>query len=290
MISSNLNNILRLYNDGKMPHAFLIETNNMPKCLFEINCLIKEILCKKNYIINCTECNLCRLIDKQNLPSVRYINSNGLIIKKEQILEVINYFKSVPQYSEASFYIINGADLLNSSSANTLLKFLEEPFENIYSFLITTNISNVISTISSRCEKIIVKYNENNELQNLELSPNDNKLFIEITECLIQDFNNKESILINTKKGFNNLFNNKADIIRVLKYINIILYNNYYYKVCNIYKDIIPFNNKLLESISKERLFKLIKIIDLTIEKCKYNLNMELLIDTMLIEIGDINE
>ena len=51
-------------------------------------------------------------------------------------------------------YIIKQCEKLNASSANCLLKTLEEPEKNIYAFLITSNIDLVMATIKSRCQVI----------------------------------------------------------------------------------------------------------------------------------------
>ena len=49
-------------------------------------------------------------------------------------------------------YIIDPAEKLNPASANTILKFLEEPPEGIVAILITENKYNVLETIVSRCQ------------------------------------------------------------------------------------------------------------------------------------------
>jgi DNA polymerase-3 subunit delta' len=56
--------------------------------------------------------------------------------------------------------------MLNGSSANSLLKFLEEPSEGIVGILITDNIRGIHPTIKSRC----TVFNFNYEFTNL-LSP-----------------------------------------------------------------------------------------------------------------------
>lgn len=49
-------------------------------------------------------------------------------------------------------YIINGADKLNKQSANSILKFIEEPDNNITALLVTDNLYSVMPTIRSRCQ------------------------------------------------------------------------------------------------------------------------------------------
>ena len=63
------------------------------------------------------------LIDSNNLPSLQIIEPVGKFIKKEQIVDLKNKFKYKPIYSKNNIYIIKNAEKLNTSSANTMLKF-----------------------------------------------------------------------------------------------------------------------------------------------------------------------
>ena len=49
------------------------------------------------------------------------------------------------------------ADKLNMSSANTILKFLEEPEDDIVAILVANNRYAVIETILSRCQVLSLK-------------------------------------------------------------------------------------------------------------------------------------
>ena len=150
------------YHDHKLSHAFLLETDNQEKCLNKILNFLKFINCESDYQENCTSCNLCHLIEKRQLPNLLIIRPDGSFIKKEQILELKNTFKTKPIFSKYNMYIIMNAECLNSSSANTMLKFLEEPEDNIIGFFITNNKENVIDTIKSRCQNMLDYYFESN--------------------------------------------------------------------------------------------------------------------------------
>ena len=87
-------------------------------------------------------------------------------------------FKFKNLYGKYLIYIIKQANLLNKASANTILKFLEEPHENIIAILITDNVYNCIDTIVSRCQILSLKnnntkikeelYQKYNDLDNIE--------------------------------------------------------------------------------------------------------------------------
>ena len=51
-------------------------------------------------------------------------------------------------------YIVSRADRMNSSSANTLLKFLEEPDGDVTAILLTDSYQSMLPTIRSRCQRI----------------------------------------------------------------------------------------------------------------------------------------
>ena len=80
------------------------------------------------------------------------IMSFDKLIKKEQILNIKSEMNENTINSGKLFYIIEYAENLNSSSANALLKFLEEPDDELIAILVTKNINKVISTIVSRCQ------------------------------------------------------------------------------------------------------------------------------------------
>ena len=61
-------------------------------------------------------------------------------IKKEQLLELQEEFMTKGLLTSKKIYIITDATKLNTSSANSILKFLEEPADNIIAILLADNI------------------------------------------------------------------------------------------------------------------------------------------------------
>ena len=155
VVAEKLAFILKQNEKNKLSHAFLVETNNIDKCLDDIKTIIKII--NKN-----DENDVEKLIDLGNLPSLVFIESDGSSIKKAQIEEMMNKFSTKPIYSKYNNYVIINAEKMNDSSSNALLKFLEEPEDNIIGFLIVNNKENVLPTIKSRCEIIHVDYDIEN--------------------------------------------------------------------------------------------------------------------------------
>lgn len=70
--------------------------------------------------------------------------------KIEDIRELKKFVKF--SFPETTAIVIKDIDMITTEAANAFLKNLEEPTKNIIYILIANNLSNVLSTIVSRCE------------------------------------------------------------------------------------------------------------------------------------------
>jgi len=158
--SGGMQELKKQYHENRLSHAFLIETNNQELCL-------KNLLDFLSYINKtgneAEDEKLNSLILNDSIPSLKIIRPDGQNIKKEQILELKHFFQTKPTFSRYNMYILLNSETLNSSSANTMLKFLEEPEDNILGFFITNNRENIIHTIKSRCQILIDYYEESSK-------------------------------------------------------------------------------------------------------------------------------
>ena len=102
------------------------------------------------------------MINDKCYPEIKIINPDGLWIKKEQLDEIQKEFSTKAVFGTKKIYIINEADKMNSSAANSILKFLEEPVPNIIAILVTNNIYQLLDTIISRCQVISLRKNKLN--------------------------------------------------------------------------------------------------------------------------------
>lgn len=145
-----MNNAIK---EDKISHAYMFELDEA----IDMDTFIKD-MCKALMIRNKKENEYLKsLIDSGNYPNIKIIKADGLLIKKEQILEIQNDFRKESFDNNLKIYVIEDASKLNKSSANTLLKFLEEPEDNIVAILLTNNKYSVIKTILSRCINISLK-------------------------------------------------------------------------------------------------------------------------------------
>ena len=231
-------------NKKHFAHAYLIETNGYGACFDFALTFAKLLLCPYEECINCMQ---CKMIDDNNFPELKIINPDGNGIKKEQLTELQEEFNKKSIVGNKKVYIINKAEKLNVNSANTILKFLEEPQEGIIAILITNNIYQLLDTIISRCQiislngqvdlenkntfnKIAQLLTDNNEDYNNFINDESNKEKLEALLKFIKYYeNNHKKILLYMNDYWFNYFNDKQEMS---KYILIMIY---------FYKDVLNY-------------------------------------------------
>ena len=284
-----LENLVKYYHENKISHAYLIETNNLEKCYLDLLEVIKQIFCQNEYNKECNKCNICNLVNQNYLPSLVVISPDGMNIKKEQIVELKKKFSTVPIYTKENIYVIKNAEKLNGASANTMLKFLEEPEQNILGFFITNNANNVISTIRSRCEVIKVLYDIHElDINNITNDINKDKFDVAI-EYLFKIEVEKKLGIMNNRDVVLNKFSEREDIKTVFKII-FIIYEE-------LLKKVMGLDNKFdfekineLSSLDKDKVLRRINLVTKFIDDIDSNVNVELLLDKFVIELGDYIE
>lgn len=284
-----LENLVKYYHENKISHAYLIETNNLEKCYLDLLEVIKQIFCQNEYNKECNKCNICNLVNQNYLPSLVVISPDGMNIKKEQIVELKKKFSIVPIYTKENIYVIKNAEKLNGASANTMLKFLEEPEQNILGFFITNNANNVISTIRSRCEVIKVLYDIHElDINNITNDINKDKFDVAIEYLFKIEVEKKLGIMYNRDVVLNK-FSEREDIKTVFKII-FIIYEE-------LLKKVMGLDNKFdfekineLSSLDKDKVLRRINLVTKFIDDIDSNVNVELLLDKFVIELGDYIE
>lgn len=276
MNTEHLWQIKESFHENKMSHAFLVETNSQEDCFLKLKEIIKEINCEESFQSNCSNCNLCHLIDLENIPSLLVIRPDGMMIRKDQILELKQKFSTKPVYSKYNIYIILESERLNSSSANTLLKFLEEPEEGILGFFLTNNKENVIDTIKSRCQ-IITDFYENKSISNDQL----NAIAIDyLKEVHIV----KNRALLYNKNNLLNGSMQKEDYQQLFQSIIDIYYDLY---LVSIGTKLLDTHYQSLEFLLKRKadyFLKQIKMIEKLEMQLGSNVNLNLLLDRFVLE------
>ncbi len=273
------------FREKKLAHAYLIETNNIDKLIIDLKKLITVINCPHEYQEDCHKCNLCNLITKNNLPNLITIEPDGQMIKKAQIEDLKTAFETKPIYSKYNIYLIKNAEKLNGSSANAMLKFLEEPNEGILGFFLTNNKDIIMPTIKSRCQTLVVNYQNDNLLASLNITESKYLEYQEIIKNYLSQlktanvFSNKEIVLTKLPE---------RNEVEVMFKIIFEIYHNHFLKNLNKPYDIEL--TKIYQTAEKNPIIiKKLNIIAKFLQNLRYNVNMELLLDKFIIEMRNID-
>ncbi len=283
-----IKNLVKYYHENKMAHAYLIETNDIEKCLSDLLVVIKQIFCQDEFKEDCNKCNICNLINQNYLPSLIIISPDGMNIKKDQIIELKKKFSTVPVYTKENIYVIKNAEKLNGASANTMLKFLEDPEPNILGFFITDNANNVISTIRSRCE--IIKFIYDSDELNINSIKNEynDKYLVAIDYIYGLEVEKSKGILYNRDVILCKF--KERDSIKLIFKIILIIYEELLKKVIGLENNFDFLKIDKLDLLTKDDVLKRINLIIQFIEDIDSNVNIELLLDKFVIELGDYCE
>ena len=277
IVNPKINNLVNSYHENKFSHAFLFVTNDIDRCRNDVLELIKVISCPSSYSDDCKTCNLCYQIDKGSLPNLIQIYPDGMNIKKEQILNIEEHFSAKPIYLKNNIYIINNADKLNKAAANTMLKVLEEPEDNILGFFITNNKEQMLDTIKSRCQIVLVNYVAGELLTSDENFSNIKELSqIYLKSLLIEK---KDGIILN-KMVFTESVLDRNELHNCLKFWMILFTDAIKQKDLNEFD--------FLYNISIYKLININKIVFNTLKNVTTNVNMELLMDEFVLEVEKI--
>lgn len=280
---------------NKCSHAYLFETNGYIKKEEFALAFAKYVLCPNKYSNNqkCVNCTQCDNIDKNIFSEIKIISpdKDSLWIKKEQLVELQNEFKTKSLLANKKIYIITDATKLNTSSANSILKFLEEPADNIIAILLADNIHQLLDTIVSRCQivSLVNKKTKENLLESLISVKLDN--LEEIKENTINYINelekNKKEMILFNKKYFHNYIKEKNELIASFE-IMILYYKEAINLKLNLDNEIIDNVNNILLNNTIEELNKKIKIITDLKKNIYVNANTNLLLDKLVIELGGV--
>ena len=267
-------------NSGRINHAYLIETNNNEDELVDtyLNEFYKQLLiCGLNESneVGISKEKLINLLENKSYPDLLEIKPENNVIKKEQLLEMMEKFSNKSIYGTYQIYVIHHAEMLNLSSANTILKFLEEPENNIIAVLLSTHRYKVLPTILSRCTVMTLKQEKSNMID-----VNDNQILIKLLNNLLID---TEPLIILFNDYYESLFQTKELSLDTLKKISKIL--QYYIQT----NDLSSLSIKSSDiNLNKFQLLEIVSIIDEFSVKLQYNVNIKLWLDSLLIKLTEV--
>lgn len=270
IIKSNfIHYIDQIVKNKKISHSYLIEILNYDEDMKYVFDFIKMILCNLSYDeLSSSNNPIITQIDHGNYPDIDIIEPDGSTIRKSQMIDLKKEYSNKSLLNNYRFYIIKNAEKLNSASANTMLKFLEEPEENIIAILLTNNRYAVLDTILSRCQILCLKdesllNKENNNI--LEFIPyllDPNQFFLNYNH-LINDVIVDKNV---AKEHF-------LEVEKMLSYYIDSQYSNN----SNIEKDL----SNLLGNVSIHKIVQILSILEEEIPKLDFNVNYKLWLDCL---------
>ncbi|MCF6767673.1 hypothetical protein L3V86_04760 [Thiotrichales bacterium 19S11-10] len=148
------------YQKERLAHALLFQGDlDIGVECFVLD-LAKRFTCQTNDALSyCNQCQHCELwLNNDIHPNVFELAKPGESISVEMVRQIKErIYLTGHQFKEDDhcprIVIINQVERLNESQSNALLKLLEEPPENVYFFMTTQSIDQLLPTIQSRCQK-----------------------------------------------------------------------------------------------------------------------------------------
>ena len=141
----------------RLPHALLLSGHaGTGKSLFA-EALAAYLLCVEPFEGKaCGECKGCHLRRAGTHPDLMLVvpEEKSRVIKVDQVRALKEFCGKTAQLNGYKVIILQPADSLNISSANALLKDLEEPQPNTVFLLVSDQPAQIVATIRSRCRQI----------------------------------------------------------------------------------------------------------------------------------------
>ena len=251
--------------NNKISHAYLIELDDYDKDFTYVMTFIKMILCNCSYEeLEKADQQIIHLIDTNQYPDIYTISSETSVINKNMISDLQKEFVNKSMLDNKRIYIIKEAEKLNASSANTILKFLEEPEDDIIAFLITDNRYHIIDTIMSRCQILSLK--ENNYIDTI-----DDEL-LDIIDIIIHP----QQYFLKYNDVSKTLFSDKLFIKNRLSDVEKVLLMVLSNQVPEEHQNILD----LLKDKKSNDLVSILSIIEDELPKLNFNVNLKLWCDS----------
>ena len=154
----NWQRLCQRLSDDLLPHALLLRgQSGVGKRQFAL-AFGQYVLCqKKDGQKACGQCRNCQLNEAGTHPDLLIIEpeERGKQIKVAQVRHMIEFTEKTPQQGGYRVVVLCPAEGMNISSANALLKCLEEPGRDTLMLLVSQQVSSLLPTIRSRCQQIL---------------------------------------------------------------------------------------------------------------------------------------
>ncbi len=146
--------LFQLHLQKRWPHAFLfVGPSAVGKK--QIALAFAQVLICTQSDTACGQCGPCLRIAKRQSENLIFIEPDRSLAKpviKVDAIRGLLESLSLSSWHGSRVVIIDDAFTMNPQAANALLKALEEPFDNVYFFLLGFDVQQFLPTVRSRCQ------------------------------------------------------------------------------------------------------------------------------------------
>ncbi len=145
--------VIRDRQANALSHSYLLVCGDEKFLRGYTRALAKLIMCEKGNI--CGECRACRLIEKESFADCEFYPQEGEKITADGVNLIVSekcYVK--PLEADKRLFVIVGAEKMNITAQNKLLKTLEEPPANVCIILGACGDHTLLPTVKSRVKRL----------------------------------------------------------------------------------------------------------------------------------------
>lgn len=278
-----------IYDTHHVSHAYMIETRGVSYSFNLALDLAKFFLCDGVY-----NERICNLVDNGSYSNLKIIGDSASV-KKGDIVSLKSEFSMKSLDNRKQVYIIRNLETLNKNAANSLLKFLEEPEDNVIAIFLCDNVINVLPTIVSRCQ-VVSLINDDNVFEGIFVDLYDSDSDVSYEEFVNEFVHKFFDIYVNIEKIGTSIlsdshFYDLKDCAREFLCFGYYLYFdviNYLYNrdvKCSDYGIDIK---KLAGNSKSHDIIKKISVINNFISDLRYNVNINLFLDNFIVSLGSV--
>lgn len=296
---------------SKSSHSILLQSKDSIFLESFAKLIVLKCLHDKDVCFDCATCK--KILGDTALDCQKYGFQKPLVVEDSQNIVAESYV--VPFEFENKFFIINSIDKATVSAQNKLLKIIEEPQKFDRYIFLTNSIDAVLPTIKSRCTQYTLPNFDDSEIFMICKS-----IGIDITDKTSQvayaNGNLSKLVEILQDQNFADMFNLALSVLTNMKNSSGVLeysskisnYKNNFVKFVDIFysffadmlcikqgftksiqnKLIITQLNLLASSYSELALIKIIEYTNSLMANMRFNINLNLTIDSFLLKILEI--
>ncbi len=258
-------------------HAYLLNVNSLDSAFVYAKEFAKRIILENIKDDSFEYEDINYKIDHDEFDDLYVVNPDTIGINNEEINKLFSYMETKSlRENGRRVYIIYGFERLSTLISNKILKFLEEPQDNIYAILLTENFEKILSTIVSRCQVM------NFTFPTKDIDTNKINLMKDFLSGVIKK---KKKMIAYEFEFFKDSFTNRIDF-----YDNFELLEKIISETINSIYDNVTNNEYVLSDLNDYSIKSLINILNITNKlKCliKNNINLNLLLDRYIIEVTE---